>query len=62
MEARAKEDKDFFICARIDALRTLGVEEMLARAKAAVKLGVDMLLPHGIETIQPKSGETTKES
>jgi 2,3-dimethylmalate lyase len=61
MEARAKEDKDFFICARTDALRVNGVDDMLARAKAAVAAGADMLLPQGLETIKPKSGETTKD-
>jgi methylisocitrate lyase len=61
MEARAKEDKDFFICARTDALRVNGVDDMLARAKAAIAAGADMLLPQGLETIKPKSGETTKD-
>ena len=61
MEAREKEDKDFFICARIDALQTLGVDEMLARAKAAAELGVDMLLPHGIQAIRPKNGNNIKD-
>ena len=61
IEARAKEDKDFFVCARTDALRVNGVDDMLARAKAAVAAGADMLLPQGLETIQPKSGETTKD-
>jgi methylisocitrate lyase len=61
MEARAKEDKDFFVCARTDALRVNGVDDMLARAKAAVAAGADMLLPQGIGTIKPKSGETTKD-
>jgi methylisocitrate lyase len=61
MEARDKEDKDFFICARIDAIRVEGVDAMMAKAKAAVALGVDMLLPQGIDTIKPKSGETVKD-
>ena len=60
MEAREKEDKDFFICARTDALRVNGVDDMLARAKAAVAAGVDMLLPQGLETIPLKKGQTTK--
>lgn len=60
MEAREKEDKDFFICARIDALRTLGVEEMMARGKAAINLGVDMLLPHGVGEIPVKPGQSVK--
>jgi len=62
MEARDKEDKDFFICARIDAFRTLGVEEMLARAKAAVKIGVDMVLPHGVQEMSPNSGASVKDN
>jgi len=61
MEARKKEDKDFFICARIDALRTLGVDELLARSKAALELGVDMLLPHGVQELPLKSGENIKD-
>ena len=48
LEARNKEDKDLIIVARIDAAATLGDDEMLARAKACVKLGVDVILPHGI--------------
>ena len=48
LEARNKEDKDFIIIARIDAAATLGDEEMLARAKGCVKLGVDVILPHAI--------------
>ena len=61
MEARKKEDKDFFICARIDALRTLGVDEMMTRTKAALELGVDMLLPHGVQELPLKSGENIKD-
>ena len=45
MEARDKEDKDFLIVARIDALATMGSEETVARAKACLKLGADMILP-----------------
>ena len=60
MEAREKNDKDFFICARTDAMRAEGFDAMMAKAKAAVDMGVDMLLPQGIDTIKPKSGETTK--
>jgi methylisocitrate lyase len=62
MEARDKEDKDFFICARIDAFRTLGVEEMSARAKAAVKIGVDMVLPHGVQEMSLNSGASIKDN
>ncbi len=45
LEARNNEDKDFLIVARIDALATLGAEETVARAKACLKLGADMILP-----------------
>jgi len=45
LEARDKEDRDFVVCARIDAAATLGVEETVARAKACVTLGVDMIFP-----------------
>jgi 2-methylisocitrate lyase-like PEP mutase family enzyme len=48
LEARDTEDKDVVIIARIDAAATLGDEEMLARAKACLKLGVDVILPHAI--------------
>ena len=62
MDARDKEDKDFVICARIDAAPVLGAEEMLARAKAAIELGVDMLLPQSIASIVSKSKENAKEA
>ena len=48
LEARNKEDMDFVVVARIDAAATLGDEELLVRAKACVKLGVDVILPHMI--------------
>ncbi len=48
LEARDKEDKDFIIIARIDAGATMGDEEVIARAKACTKLGVDVILPHAI--------------
>ena len=48
LKARNKEDKDFVVIARIDAAATLGDEELLVRAKACVKLGVDVILPHMI--------------
>jgi 2-methylisocitrate lyase-like PEP mutase family enzyme len=48
MEARDKEDKDFIIIARIDAGATMGDAEVIARAKACLKLGVDVILPHAI--------------
>ena len=48
LEARDKEDKDFIIIARIDAAATLGDDELVVRAKACLKLGVDVVLPHAI--------------
>ena len=61
LEARNKEDKDFVIAARIDAGATLGYEEVIARAKACVKLGVDVILPHAIPQ-ESKFGQKDKES
>jgi 2-methylisocitrate lyase-like PEP mutase family enzyme len=61
LEARDKEDKDFVIAARIDAGAMLGDEEVLARAKACVKLGVDVILPHAIPK-ESKFGERDKET
>ncbi len=60
LEARDREDKDFVIVARIDAAATLGDEEMLARAKACIKLGVDVILPHAVPATS-KFGERNKE-
>ena len=48
LEARNEEDKDFIIVARIDAGATMGDEEVIARAKACVKLGADLVLPHSV--------------
>ena len=62
LEARDKEDKDFVICARTDAAPTLGAEEMLARVKACIELGVDMVLPQSMEYIVPKDKESAKEA
>jgi methylisocitrate lyase len=45
IEARNKEDKDFVILARIDSGAVIGDEEAVARAKACVKLGVDVIQP-----------------
>ena len=50
LEARNELDKDFVIVARIDAGATLGYEEVIARAKACVELGVDIILPHAVPT------------
>jgi methylisocitrate lyase len=48
IEARNKLDKDFLVVARIDAGSTLGIEEVLARAKGCIELGVDVILPMSI--------------
>ena len=48
LEARDKEDKDFIIIARIDAGAMMADAEVIARAKACIKLGVDIILPHAI--------------
>jgi methylisocitrate lyase len=61
LEARDQEDKDFVICARTDAAPVLGAEEMIARVKACVKLGVDIVLPQSIESLIPKSATNAKE-
>jgi methylisocitrate lyase len=45
IEARNKEDRDFVVIARIDAGAVIGDEEAIARAKACVKLGVDIIQP-----------------
>jgi methylisocitrate lyase len=59
VEARNKEDKDFVIVSRIEAIKTLGVKAMLARVKGCVELGVDVIYPIGI----PKtSNENVKET
>jgi len=50
---------DFVVVARIDAAATLGDEELLVRAKACVKLGVDVILPHMIRR-RPNSRKGTK--
>jgi methylisocitrate lyase len=61
LEARDREDKDFVICARTDSAPVLGAEEMIARVKACVKLGVDIVLPQSIESLIPKSSADAKE-
>jgi len=48
LEARDKEDKDVVITAVIEAGAMMGDEEVLARAKVCVKLGVDVIFPHSI--------------
>ena len=46
VEARNGMDKDFLIFARIDAGALSGDDEVVARAKALVKMGVDVIVPH----------------
>jgi methylisocitrate lyase len=62
LEARDQEDRDFVICARTDSAPVLGADEMLARVKACVELGVDMVLPQSIESIIPKTSGSVKEA
>jgi 2-methylisocitrate lyase-like PEP mutase family enzyme len=61
IEARNKLDKDFIVAARIDAGATMGYEEVIARAKACVKLGVDVILPHAVPS-ESKFGQKDKEN
>ena len=60
LEARDKEDKDVIIVARIEAGSTLGDEEVVERAKACLKLGVDVILPQA-RLPESKFGLRTKE-
>ena len=60
LEARDKEDKDVIIVARIEAGSTLGDEEVVARAKACLKLGVDVILPQA-RLAKSKFGLRSKE-
>jgi 2,3-dimethylmalate lyase len=50
MDARNEFDPDFVIMCRIDAIAVNGFEDALARAKAAVDLGVDMIFVEALET------------
>ena len=50
MDARTEFDPDFVIMCRIDAIAVNGFEDALARAKAAVDLGVDMIFVEALET------------
>jgi 2-methylisocitrate lyase-like PEP mutase family enzyme len=58
LEARNQEDKDVIIVAVIEAGAMMGDDEVLARAKACVKLGVDVIFPHSIPK-QSKFGVRT---
>jgi len=62
LEARNEEDKDFFVVARLDTATTLGDEEMVARAKACVKLGVDAICPMNIPAKSKYFGKRNKET
>jgi 2-methylisocitrate lyase-like PEP mutase family enzyme len=59
LEARDKEDKDVVVVARIEAGSTLGDDEVVARAKACLKLGVDVILPQA-RLVTSKYGLRTK--
>jgi 2-methylisocitrate lyase-like PEP mutase family enzyme len=60
LEARDKEDSDVLVVARIEAGSTLGDDEVIERAKACLKLGVDIILPQA-RIPQSKFGIRTKE-
>jgi methylisocitrate lyase len=60
LEARNKMDKDVVIVARIEAASTMGDEEAIERAKACLKLGVDVILPQA-RLPQSKFGVRSKE-
>jgi len=60
LEARDKVDKDVVVVARIEAGSTLGDEEVVARAKACLDLGVDVILPQA-RLPKSKFGLRTKE-
>jgi 2-methylisocitrate lyase-like PEP mutase family enzyme len=62
LEARNKLDKDFVVIARTDAGNSMGEEEVLARAKACVKLGADVILPMPILPTSKFFGKRTKET
>jgi 2-methylisocitrate lyase-like PEP mutase family enzyme len=61
VEARNGLDKDFLIFARIDAGALNGDDEVVARAKALVKMGVDVIVPHQ-RPPESKYGIRTKET
>ena len=53
-------DKDVLIVSRIEAGSTMGDEEVIERAKACLKLGVDVILPQA-RLPQSKFGVRSKE-
>jgi 2-methylisocitrate lyase-like PEP mutase family enzyme len=59
VEARNNGDKDFVVIARIEAGALLGDEEVIARAKGCLALGVDVILPHS-RPKESKFGVRTK--
>ena len=61
LEVRDREDKDFIIVARIEAGPILGDDEVIARAKSCLELGVDIILPF-FKPIDSKSKELAKEN
>jgi 2-methylisocitrate lyase-like PEP mutase family enzyme len=60
VEARNNGDKNFVIIARIEAGALLGDDEVIARAKGCIALGVDVILPHS-RPKESKFGVRTKE-
>ena len=61
IDARNKEDKDFIVAARIDCAAKMGEEEVIARAKACLELGVDVIFPLSAPS-EPKPKEIGKEN
>ena len=60
LDARNKLDKDVLIVSRIEAGSTLGDDEVIERARACIKLGVDVILPQS-RSPQSKFGVRTRE-
>ena len=60
VEARNTYDKDFVVIARIEAGALYGDDEVIARAKGCLELGVDIILPHS-RPKESKFGVRTKE-
>lgn len=50
--ARESVDRDFVVCARTDAVGVEGFDAAVARARAYVQAGADMIFPEGLRTEQ----------
>lgn len=48
----ARNDEDFVIMARTDALAVEGMESAVARAVACVEAGADMIFPEAVQTLE----------